>query len=159
MLERLGARPATAAAVLADPDVRAAVESSLDRADDGEDVEPLAVAVLTLVAAAGTAPGELPWLAELALPDDDGGWAPAGELVRPGSPLADVLTPGALGALDPEFARTQDVAALRAVGVLDSFALLPPTTPTTWTSTGSRSGSTRCWTGCRPMRRRRPGRR
>ncbi|WP_138734132.1 sacsin N-terminal ATP-binding-like domain-containing protein [Modestobacter excelsi] len=123
VLERLGARPATAAAVLADPDVRAAVEASLDEADDGADVEPLALAVLTLVAAAGTAPGELPWLAELALPDDDGGWAPAGELVRPGSPLSDVLAPAALGALDPEFAVGQDVAALRAVGVLDTFAL------------------------------------
>jgi hypothetical protein len=129
VLERLGARPATAAAVLADPDVRAVVESSLDRADDGEDAEALADAVLALVAAAGTAPGELPWLAELALPDDDGGWAPAGELVRPGSPLADVLTPGALGALDPDFAARQDVAALRAVGVLDTFALITADDP------------------------------
>jgi hypothetical protein len=129
VLERLGARPATAAAVLADPDVRAAVESSLDRVDDGEDGEGLAAAVLTLVAAAGTAPGELPWLAELALPDDDGGWAPAGELVRPGSPLSDVLAPGALGGLDPEFAREWDVDALRAVGVLDTFALLTAEDP------------------------------
>ncbi|WP_222195414.1 sacsin N-terminal ATP-binding-like domain-containing protein [Modestobacter italicus] len=129
VLERLGARPATAAAVLADPDVRAAVESSLDRADDGEDVEQLADAVLTLVTAADPAPGELPWLAELALPDDDGGWAPAGELVRPGSPLADVLRPGALGALDPEFARAYEERALRAVGVLDTFALLSADDP------------------------------
>ncbi|CCH89653.1 conserved protein of unknown function [Modestobacter italicus] len=129
VLERLGARPATAAAVLADPGVRAAVESSLDEADDGADVGPLAVAVLTLVAAAGTAPGELPWLAELALPDDDGGWAPAGELVRPGSPLADVLAPGSLGVLDPGFAAGQDGAALRAVGVLDTFALLTAEDP------------------------------
>jgi len=124
VLERLGAHPATAAAVLAAPEVRAAVQSSLDRADDGEDVEPLAAAVLALVAAAAPAPGELPWLGELALPDDDGGWAPAGELVRPGSPLAGVLVPGALGALDPEFAVGQDAGALRAVGVLDTFALL-----------------------------------
>ena len=127
---------------------------------DGEDVEPLAVAVLALVAAAGTAPGELPWLAELALPDDDGGWAPAGELVRPGSPLADVLAPGALGALDPEFAA--DPGRRRAAGrrrARQASRCSPPTTPTTWTSTGSRSGSTRCWTGCRPTRRRRRGRR
>src|SRR4051794_20114310 len=129
VLERLGARPATAAAVLDDPAVRTAVETSLDRADDGEDVEPLALAVLTLVAAAGTAPGQLPWLVELALPDDDGGWAPAGELVRPGSPLADVLTPGALGALDPEFASGQDLDALQAVGVLHTFALLTAEDP------------------------------
>jgi hypothetical protein len=109
--------------------VRGVVESSLDRADDGEDVEPLGIAVLALVTAAGTAPGELPWLAEQALPDDDGGWAPAGELVRPGSPLADVLTPNALGALDPEFAAGQDVDALRAVGVLDTFSLMTAEDP------------------------------
>jgi hypothetical protein len=128
VLERLGAQPATAAAVLADPQVRSAVETSLERADDGgldeaADVEDLAEAVLTLVAAAGTAPGELPWLADLALPDDDGGWAAAGELVLPGSPLAQVLEPGALGTLDAAFAADQDPAALRAAGVLDTFAL------------------------------------
>jgi hypothetical protein len=128
VLERLGARPATAAAVLADPDVRTAVETSLERADDGgpdaaDDVEDLAEAVLSLVAAARPSPGDLPWLADLALPDDDGGWAAAGELVLPGSPLADVLEPGALGLLDPEFAAAQDADALRAVGVLDGFAL------------------------------------
>ncbi|MGY2079831.1 sacsin N-terminal ATP-binding-like domain-containing protein [Modestobacter sp. SYSU DS0657] len=120
VLERLGARPATAAAVLADPAVAAAVQSSLDRADDGEDVAPLADAVLSLVVAAG--PEEHPELAELALPDDDGGWAPAGELVLPGSPLAGVLERGALGTLDRGFARRHDRAALVAVGVLDGFA-------------------------------------
>ncbi|MGY1858321.1 sacsin N-terminal ATP-binding-like domain-containing protein [Modestobacter sp. SYSU DS0290] len=120
VLERLGARPATAAAVLADPAVAAAARTSLDRADDGEDVAPLADAVLGLAAAAG--PGEHPELAELALPDDDGGWAPAGELVLPGSPLAAVLEHGALGTLDRAFARRYDRTALVAVGVLDGFA-------------------------------------
>ncbi|TWH73708.1 hypothetical protein JD78_02232 [Modestobacter roseus] len=120
VLERLGARPATAAAVIADPAVAAAARTSLDRADDGEDVAPLADAVLALVAAAG--PGEHPELAELALPDDDGGWAPAGELVLPGSPLAAVLERGSLGTLDRAFARRHDRAALVAVGVLDGFA-------------------------------------
>jgi hypothetical protein len=134
VLERLGARPATAAAVLADPQVRSAVETSLERADDGgldeaADVEDLAEAVLTLVAAAGPAPGELPWLAELALPDDDGGWAAAGELVLPGSPLAAVLEPGSLGTLDADFAAGQDPAALRAAGVLDTFALTTAADP------------------------------
>ncbi|MGY1593921.1 hypothetical protein ACI79D_18245 [Geodermatophilus sp. SYSU D00708] len=125
LLERLGARPATAAGVLADPEVRAAVERSVDAVEDGWDdgagPEALAAAVLALVAAAGTAPGELPWLAELALPDADGGWAPAGELVLSGSPFAAVLEPGALGLLDP--AVDADPAVLRAVGVLDGFAL------------------------------------
>jgi hypothetical protein len=126
LLERLGARPATAAAVLDDPEVRAAVESSLDAADDGwgSDRDPAAFAdaVLALVAAAGPAPGELPWLAELALPDADGGWAPAGELVLPGSRFAAVLADGALGTLDPGVDADPDV--LRAVGVLDGFALV-----------------------------------
>ena len=127
LLERLGARPATAAAVLSDPTVRSVVENSMDAVDDvlgGPDPEALAEAVLALVAAAGTAPGELEWLAELALPDADGDWAPAGELVLPGSPLVDVLAPGSLGTLDEKFTAGADRDALRAVGVLDTFALV-----------------------------------
>lgn len=126
LLERLGARPATPAAVLADPAVRAAVEQSLDAVEDagGPDPDELAAAVLALVAAAGPAADGAGWLAELALPDADGGWAPAGELVLPGSPLADVLEPGALGVLDPAFAATAEADALRRTGVLSTFALV-----------------------------------
>ncbi|MGY1804962.1 sacsin N-terminal ATP-binding-like domain-containing protein [Blastococcus sp. SYSU D00922] len=128
LLERLGARPATAHAVLADPGVRAAVEASMDSVEDAlesaPDPEDLAEAVLALVAAARPAVGELPWLAELALPDADGGWAPAGELVLPGSVLAGVLAEGALGVLDPRTAAATDPDVLRAVGVLDTFALV-----------------------------------
>ncbi|MGY2128574.1 sacsin N-terminal ATP-binding-like domain-containing protein [Blastococcus sp. SYSU DS0617] len=128
LLERLGARPATPAAVLADPAVRAVVEQSLDAVEDavpgGPDPDELATAVLALVAAAGPAADGATWLAELALPDADGGWAPAGELVLPGSPLAGVLEPGALGVLDPAVAATADAGALRRVGVLDTFALV-----------------------------------
>jgi hypothetical protein len=129
LLERLGARPATATAVLADPAVRDLVERSVDAVEDGEVEDPaaLATAVLALVAAAGPRPGELPWLAELALPDADGGWAAAGELLLPGSPLAEVLEPGALGVLDPGF--DADREALRAVGVLDTFALVTADDP------------------------------
>lgn len=125
LLERLGARPATAGQVLADPAVQAAVESSLDAAEDLDgDPGALAVAVLALVAAAGPEPRELPWLAELALPDAAGGWAPAGELVLPGSAFAAVVEEGALGVLDPAFAAAHDPAVLRAAGVLDSFAVV-----------------------------------
>ncbi|TFV87453.1 hypothetical protein [Blastococcus sp. CT_GayMR16] len=128
LLERLGAFPATAAAVLADAGVRNAVETSMDAVDDAldDDADPtdLARAVLALVGAARPAVGELPWLTELALPDAAGGWAPAGELVLPGSPLAEVLEEGALGLLDPGTAATADPDALRAVGVLDTFALV-----------------------------------
>jgi hypothetical protein len=127
LLERLGARPATAEAVLTHPAVRAAVEASLDAAEDGvgaPDPDELADAVLALAAAAPGTAARLPWLSELALPDADGGFAPAGELVLPGSPLAAVLEEGALGTLEPAFAADADVAALRAVGVLDGFALV-----------------------------------
>jgi hypothetical protein len=131
LLERLGARPATAAVVLDDPEVRTAVEASVDAADDGWDTDrdpgAFADAVLALVVAAGPAPGELPWLAELALPDADGGWAPAGELVLPGSRFAAVLADGVLGTLDPAVAADPDV--LRAVGVLDGFALVSAEDP------------------------------
>jgi hypothetical protein len=132
LLERLGARPATAAAVLADPAVRTAVETSLETVEDhldGPAPEALAEAVLALVAAARPGGGQLPWLAELALPDADGGWAPAGELVRPGSPLAAVLAEGSLGTLDPAFAGTADADALRAIGVLDTFPLVRAADP------------------------------
>jgi hypothetical protein len=126
VLERLGARPASAAAVLADDAVRAAVEGSVDALDELDAPPPaeLAAAVLALVAAAGVRPGELPWLAELALPDADGGWAPAGELVLPGSPLAAVLAPDALGVLDAASPLAADRDVLRAVGVLETFALV-----------------------------------
>src|SRR5262249_61508031 len=87
LLERLGAVPATAAGVLADGRVRAGVEASYDEPDP----EPVAAAVLALVAAAGIRPGELPWLAELALPTVDGDWLPARHLLLPGSALAGVV--------------------------------------------------------------------
>src|SRR4051812_11176105 len=133
LLERLGARPATAAAVLADPAVRSAVETSMDAVEDaledGPEPEELARGVFDLVAAVRPAPGELPWLSELALPDAAGGWAPAGELVLPGSELAAVLEDGALGVLAAGTAATVDPAALRAVGVLDTFALVRGSDP------------------------------
>jgi hypothetical protein len=68
--------------------------------------------------------GELSWLAELALPDAAGGWAPAGELVLPDSPLAEVLEEDALGRLDRAVAERTEADVLRAVGVLDTFALV-----------------------------------
>lgn len=133
LLERLGARPATPAAVLADPAVRAVVEESLEAVEDGiagaPDPADLADAVLALVAAAGPAADDTPWLAELALPDAAGGWAPAGELLLPGAALADVLEPGSLGVLDPGFAATADADALRRTGVLETFALVSAEDP------------------------------
>ena len=121
LLERLGARPATAAALLADPEVRAAAEASLD----DEDPEPVTAAVLTLVGAAGTTLAEHPWLADLAVPDAEGGWAAAGELVLPGSALAEVLEAEALGLVAAPAVQRWGADRLLAVGVLGNFAVLP----------------------------------
>ncbi|GAA3050090.1 hypothetical protein GCM10020000_33490 [Streptomyces olivoverticillatus] len=82
LLEKLGATPASPRAILTTPQIRAAVAASLDAEDawyeDGEgiDGDTLVEVVLTLVRDAGLAPGDEPWLAALALPDEDGEPAP-----------------------------------------------------------------------------------
>ncbi len=130
LLEKLGAAPATPRAVLNTPQVRTAVAASLD--DDrggwdeerGLEPEELADVVLGLARAARLAPGEEPWLAGLALPDEDGELAPAGELVLPGSELESVLREGELAAVDADFAERWGEQPLTAVGVLATFALV-----------------------------------
>ncbi|WNI15993.1 sacsin N-terminal ATP-binding-like domain-containing protein [Actinacidiphila sp. ITFR-21] len=130
LLEKLGAAPATPRAVLTTPQVRAAVAASLDddRAawddESGLDAEELADTVLGLARSAGLAPGDEPWLAGLALPDEDGELAPAGELILPGSPLEEVLREGELGTVDAELAERWGEQPLTAVGVLATFALV-----------------------------------
>src|SRR5690606_24441088 len=88
-LLRLGAAEATPRTILEDPTTRTAVAQSLDSPDP----EPVARAVLSLVQAAGLAPGEAPWLAELALPGADGELYPAGELMLADGALAGLLEP------------------------------------------------------------------
>jgi hypothetical protein len=101
--------------------VRAAVEESYD----SDDPAAIADAVLALVAAAGVRPGELPWLAELALPGTDGNWYPAGELLLPGSPLAGVVDPRSpFGQLPGAMVERWGADVLTAVGVLGTFAVL-----------------------------------
>ncbi|WP_228974267.1 sacsin N-terminal ATP-binding-like domain-containing protein [Streptomyces sp. DH12] len=128
LLEKLGALPATPRAVLTTPQVRAAVAASLDADeawdDDAMDAEELADTVLALVRDAGLEPGDEPWLGALALPDEDGEPAPAGELVLPGSPFASVLRPGELALCDEELAERWGEQPLAACGVLADFALV-----------------------------------
>jgi len=130
LLERLGAMPATPHTVLHDPAVRAAVVASYDVAVGGPDAVDqggggVADAVLSLVAAAGVQPGEAPWLADLALPADDGEPYPAGELLLPDGPLAEVVSADApFGVVAGELVRRWGPAVLEAAGVLASFALL-----------------------------------
>ena len=95
LLVRLGGFEATPRTVLEDAATRAAVAASYDAAVeagyDDDRPERVADAVLGLVAALNAEPGDYPYLADLALPGDDGDWYPAGELLLPGSPLAEVI--------------------------------------------------------------------
>ena len=121
LLSRLGAVEAGPRAVLTDPATRAAVEASFDE----EEPEPIAHAILTLVAGAHLRPGEEPWLAELALPGDDGEVYPAGELLLPGAPLGDVMAEDApFGTVDPSMVTRYGASTLEAAGVLRTFALV-----------------------------------
>ncbi|MFB4318933.1 sacsin N-terminal ATP-binding-like domain-containing protein [Actinomadura sp. 21ATH] len=120
LLRRLGAVEAGPHEVLADPAVRAAVENSFD----ADDPDGIAEAVLGLVAAARLDPGERPWLAELALPADDGDLYPAGELLLPASPLRDLMADDApFGIAAGELVERWGPEPLTAAGVLDGFAL------------------------------------
>ncbi|MFD5265334.1 sacsin N-terminal ATP-binding-like domain-containing protein [Streptomyces sp. NPDC058335] len=133
LLEKLGALPATPRAVLTTPQVRAAVAASLD--DDGgawddqgtPDAEELADTVLALVRDAGLEPGEEPWLGALALPDEEGEPTPAGELVLPGSPFAQVIREDEIAYVDSELAEKWGERPLAACGVLANFALVRAT--------------------------------
>jgi hypothetical protein len=121
LLLRLGAVEAGPRAVLTDPATRAAVAASYDE----EDPEPIWTAVLTLVARARPRPGEEPWLAELALPGDDGELYPAGELLLPDAPLAAVVAEDApFGVVDAGLVERHGAETLEAAGVLRTFALV-----------------------------------
>jgi hypothetical protein len=129
LLARLGAVEGTPRGALEDPATRAAVAASYDRAaeayydDDGP--ERVADAVLGLVAAVRAEPGDYPWLADLALPGEDGDWYPAGELLLPGSALAEIVAGDApFGIISTGFAARHDVSTLEAAGVLSTFGLL-----------------------------------
>lgn len=121
LLERLGAQPATPHSLLADDRVRSEVAHSFD----ADDPEPVADAILELVAAAGIAPGDEPWLGELALLADDGEWYPASELLLPDAPLASVVAEDApFEVVDAELVERWGADLLEIVGVLRSFPLL-----------------------------------
>ncbi|MGH3692627.1 MAG: sacsin N-terminal ATP-binding-like domain-containing protein [Pseudonocardiaceae bacterium] len=123
LLERLGARPVGSAELL--DALRPAIESSVDDAEDGLDVTGLVAAVLSLAGRLADPVAARPWLGALALPEDTGTLRRADELVLPEGTLRELLAADApLGVLDSAFAATQSAAALAAVGVLDSFAVL-----------------------------------
>lgn len=115
LLNRLGAVEASAATVLRDGRTEAAVRASLD----ADDPEPVAEAVLGLVAASGISAADAPWLCELALRDDEDGYSVAAELLVPGAPLADLLVDDApFGTVHPDLVERHGTGVLRAVGAL-----------------------------------------
>lgn len=83
--------------------------------------------VLGLVRDADLAPGDEPWLGALALPDEDGELAPAGELLLPGSPLASVIREDEVPYVDAELADRWGAQPLTACGVLAAFQLVRAT--------------------------------
>ncbi len=120
-LLRLGAVDAEPRAVLRDDHVRAAVENSYD----AEEPTAVADAVLALVSAAQLQPGDEPWLAELAVPAEDGEFYVAGELLMPQGKLAALVVDDApFGTVDPALVERWGGSVLEAVGVLDSFAVV-----------------------------------
>ncbi|MBD0707303.1 molecular chaperone Hsp90 [Streptomyces sp. CBMA291] len=131
LLEKLGAVYASPRAVLTTPQVRAAVAGSLDAGEiwdeDALDAEELAETVLGLVRDADLEPGDEPWLGALALPDEDGEPAPAGELVVPGSAFAAVMRADELALVDAELAARWGEKTLAACGALATFALVRTT--------------------------------
>ncbi len=121
LLLRLGAVDAEPRAVLRDDHVRAAVENSYD----ADEPRAVAEAALALVAAARLQPGDEPWLAELALPADDGEFYVAGELLMPQGKLAAlVLDDAPFGTVDSALVERWGASTLEAVGVLESFAVV-----------------------------------
>lgn len=120
LLRRAGASDAGARTVLESPEVRGAVEAAWDEPD------PLSLAaiVLPLVAAARLQPGELPWLSGLPLPDDQDEPAPADELVLPGSVLAGLADPDAVGVVADDAVQRWGDEVLAAVGVLAALSVI-----------------------------------
>ncbi len=122
LLVRLGALEATARQVLEDLAVRELVDTS----PDAEDPDQVAAVVLGVVRAAvadgALAPGDLPWLGDLALPDADDELAPAAALARDGSLAAEVLDPDEIGLVHPDLVEEFGSETLAAVGVLDDLA-------------------------------------
>ena len=134
LLERLGAQPAEPRAILADPAVADAIDASYDAPhsapglDDGTTgPAELADAVLTLVRAARPRPGERFGLGSLLLPDSEGGFTAATDLLLTTSALADVIDPDHYGFVDESWAVRWGADVLHAAGVPDAFPLIQDT--------------------------------
>uniref|UniRef100_UPI003D8D1F9A sacsin N-terminal ATP-binding-like domain-containing protein n=1 Tax=Gordonia sp. B7-2 TaxID=3420932 RepID=UPI003D8D1F9A len=125
LVERMGAQELTVEQALSDPALRQLIEDADLDSDGG-----LADEVLALVAADPDA--ALPaWLAQLPLPDADGEWRPADELLLPDSPLGAVLVDDhPFGVVDRELTQRHGASTLRRVGVGWGFLVVSDELPT-----------------------------
>jgi hypothetical protein len=114
LLRRLGAEPATPAALLRHPSIRAAVEH-------GEDVVD---AVLALVAGSDVGVIDEPWLAELQLPDSAGRLRLASSLFLPGSEVLDWLHRAETHVVANDLLTKWGAAVLARVGVRGELGLV-----------------------------------
>lgn len=132
LLERLGANHVSSDELLDAAPLMDAVRSSVADARSGVEVRSLAEAVLRLASVSHPRS----WMGALALPDRDGEFRRADELVLPDATLLsvldqDVLGPdAALNVLDAEFAARWSRELLRSVGVLDTFVVHVAEEPT-----------------------------
>ncbi|MEE2033206.1 ATP-binding protein, partial [Rhodococcus sp. CC-R104] len=127
-LARLGAGTVTAADLLGDP----AVVAAIDDLDHGDDEEAAALADTVLRLATRVRADDVPpELGALLLPDAEGLLTPADELLLPGAPLAEVLVDDSpFATVDPNLVDRYGADALRAVGVGWGFTVLRADLPT-----------------------------
>jgi hypothetical protein len=133
LLERLGALPAGPRALLELPGVRAAVDAQSNDERSGYDLDgpseqQVIDAVLTLVTVAVQAgdlnPGDLPWLGDLALLDEDGETTPASALALPDSPAAAWFSADEIGIVDADLVNRWGADTLTTIGVLSGPGLI-----------------------------------
>jgi hypothetical protein len=123
LLEHLGAVPLGARTALDLPAVRAAVRASAEE-DDPDLVDAVLTVVAAAVGAGSLTPGELPWLADLLLPDAEDDVSPAAVLAVPGSFAAEVFDPDDIALVDEDVVERWGADVLAAVGVLTGPAVL-----------------------------------
>ena len=126
-LERLGAVLASPRALVDDGSVRAAVDDSADSDDPAATADGVLALVTAATAAGDLEPGDLPWLGDLALPDDEGELAPANSLVLPGSEAEAILDPDEFAPVDPALVERWGAQALETVGVVRALGLVSAT--------------------------------
>ena len=123
LLEHLGAVPLEPRAALELPAVRAAIRAAAED-DDPDVVDAVLVLVSAAVAAGRLAPGELPLLGDLELPDSEDDVSPAAVLALPGSFAAELFDPDDIALVGQDVVERWGADVLAAVGVLTGPALL-----------------------------------